>query len=159
MSGLTHQDKDGRIRMVDVSDKPVTTRRAVAEARLRMSQTAFDAILNGQGPKGDARQTAELAGIMGAKRTADLIPLCHPLPISKVTVAIDPVPGETAFRIRAEVRTDGKTGVEMEALTAASIAALTLYDMTKAIDKAMVIEAVELVEKSGGRSGDYRRED
>ncbi len=157
-TALTHQDEDGRNRMVDVGDKPVTTRRAIARAVLHMSAEAFAAVRDGQGPKGDALQTAELAGIMAAKRTADLIPLCHPLPLSKVRVAIEALEGQTAFEIRAEVRTDGKTGVEMEALTAASIAGLTLYDMTKAIDKTMRLDAVEVIEKSGGRSGDIRRD-
>lgn len=156
--GLTHQDADGRIRMVDVGDKPVTTRRAVAGAKISMSAEAFDAVRMGQGPKGDAVQTAELAGIMAAKRTSDLIPLCHPLSLSKVTLAIEPDEADRSFRIRAEVRTDGKTGVEMEALTAASVAALTLYDMCKALDKSMVIDAVQLIEKSGGQGGDYRRD-
>ena len=123
-----------------------------------MSEEAFNAVRDGQGPKGDAIQTAELAGIMAAKRTADLIPLCHPLPLTKAKLAIEPVPGETAFAITAEVRTDGKTGVEMEALTAASVAALTLYDMTKALDRTMRISDIVVAEKSGGRSGDYKRE-
>lgn len=157
-SKLTHQDEDGRIRMVNVGDKPVTTRRAVARAELHMSASAFEAIRDGQGPKGDALQTAELAGIMAAKRTSDLIPLCHPLPLTKVKMTIEPINDQSAFEIRSEVRTDGKTGVEMEALTAASIAALTLYDMTKAIDKSMRVEGLCLVEKSGGQSGDYRLE-
>ena len=157
-TALTHQDEDGRNRMVDVGDKPVTTRRAIARAVLHMSAEAFAGVRGGQGRKGDALQTAELAGIMAAKRTADLIPLCHPLPLSKVRVAIEALEGQTAFEIRAEVRTDGKTGVEMEALTAASIAGLTLYDMTKAIDKTMRLDAVEVIEKSGGRSGDIRRD-
>lgn len=156
--GLTHQDTDGRIRMVDVGDKPVTRRSARALARIRMSDNAFAAIRDGQGPKGDALQTAELAGIMAAKRTADLIPLCHPLPLTKVKVAIEPSGEAGVFEISASVRTDGKTGVEMEALTAASVAALTLYDMAKAIDTTMVIEQVALVEKTGGQSGDFKRE-
>lgn len=156
MSGLTHQDADGRVRMVDVGDKPVTRRTAVASARIEMNEAAFIAIRDGAGPKGDALKTAELAGIMAAKRTSDLIPLCHPLPLTKAKVAIEPV--ETGvFSIRAEVHTDGKTGVEMEALTAASVAALTLYDMAKALDKAMRISAVQLETKQGGQSGDYVR--
>ena len=156
--GLTHQDADGRIRMVDVGDKAVTARRALAGGRISMSAEAFEAVRDGQGPKGDAIQTAELAGIMAAKRTSDLIPLCHPLPISKARVSIEPLDAENAFDIRAEVRTDGRTGVEMEALTAASVAALTLYDMAKALDLAMVVGQVRLLEKSGGRSGDYIRD-
>jgi len=158
MSGLTHQDEEGRVRMVDVGDKPVTARRAVASARVEMSADAFAAIRDGAGPKGDALKTAELAGIMAAKRTADLIPLCHPLPLTKAKLAIETDEAGRAFRIRAEVATDGKTGVEMEALTAASVAALTLYDMAKALDKAIRITDVQLDAKSGGRSGDYRRE-
>jgi cyclic pyranopterin monophosphate synthase len=158
MSGLTHQDEDGRVRMVDVADKPVTQRRAVATARISMNSQAFEAIRDGVGPKGDARQTAELAGIMAAKQTSSLIPLCHPLPLTKVKVAIEPVTSGV-FEVRAEVRTDGKTGVEMEALTAASVAALTLYDMAKALDKSMQIDAVRLKEKQGGQSGDYQRAD
>ncbi|WP_412546744.1 cyclic pyranopterin monophosphate synthase MoaC [Maricaulis sp. MIT060901] len=158
-SGLTHQDSDGRIRMVDVGDKAVTTRTAIARARISMAPCAFRAIREGQGPKGDALQTAELAGIMAAKRTSDLIPLCHPLPLTKAHVSIEPVEGETAFEVRAQVRTDGKTGVEMEALTAASVAALTLYDMAKALDKSMTISQVQLVEKTGGKSGDFKRDE
>lgn len=158
-TGLTHQDAEGRIRMVDVGDKAVTRRTAVACARISMALDAFDALKKGQGPKGDALHTAELAGIMATKRTADLIPLCHPLPITKARVAIEPNDALSAFDIRAEVRTDGKTGVEMEALTAASVAALTLYDMAKALDKTMTISAVQLLEKHGGKSGDYVRAD
>jgi len=154
---LTHQDKDGRVRMVGVGEKPVSGRRAVAGARISMSKTAFAAIEAGQGPKGNALHTAEIAGIMAAKRTADFIPLCHPLPLTSVKVVIEPVHDHHAFDIRAEVKCDGKTGVEMEALTAASITALTLYDMTKALDKSMTISDVQLLEKSGGQSGDFRR--
>ncbi|RKQ96451.1 cyclic pyranopterin monophosphate synthase MoaC [Maricaulis maris] len=158
MSSLTHQDEEGRVRMVDVGDKPVTRRTASASARIEMSAEAFAAVRDGQGPKGDACRTAELAGIMGAKKTSDLIPLCHPLPITKVELAIEPVAGETAFAITATVRTDGKTGVEMEALTACSVAALTLYDMAKALDKGMRITAIQLDSKRGGKSGDWQRE-
>jgi cyclic pyranopterin phosphate synthase len=156
MSGLTHQDEEGRVRMVDVGDKPVTRRRAVASALVHMNGTAFAAIRDGAGPKGDAPKTAELAGIMAAKRTSELIPLCHPLPLTKVQVFIEPA-GESCFSVRAEVVTDGRTGVEMEALTAVSVAALTLYDMAKALDKGIRITDVQLEEKSGGRSGDYAR--
>jgi cyclic pyranopterin phosphate synthase len=155
MSGLTHQDKDGRVRMVDVGGKPVSTRLAIASARVFMNAAAFTAIRDGAGPKGDAIRTAELAGIMASKRTADLIPLCHPLP--RARVAIEPDDDAQAFLVRAEVATDGKTGVEMEALTAASVAALTLYDMAKALDKAIRITDVQLEEKRGGKSGDYVR--
>lgn len=158
MSGLTHQDEQGRVRMVDVGDKPVTARLAIASARVEMNAQAFAAIRDGAGPKGDALKTAELAGIMAAKRTADLIPLCHPLPLTKAKLSIEPDNARHAFDIRAEVSTDGKTGVEMEALTAASVAALTLYDMAKALDKAIRITDVQLEAKSGGRSGDYRRD-
>ncbi|MEE2527368.1 cyclic pyranopterin monophosphate synthase MoaC [Hyphobacterium sp. HN65] len=154
---LTHQDEDGRVRMVDVAAKPVTGRRAVAGAHIGMSADAFAAVRDGQGPKGNALYAAELAGIMAAKKTAELIPLCHPLPLTSVKVLIEPDGRKTGFDIRAEVLCDGKTGVEMEALTAASVAALTLYDMAKALDKSMTISAVCLLEKSGGRSGDYQR--
>jgi len=154
---LTHQDGEGRIRMVGVGGKSVTSRRALAGAHIAMSADAFKAIRDGQGPKGNALHTAELAGIMAAKRTADLIPLCHPLPLTSVKVSIEPDSDGNGFDIRAEVICDGKTGVEMEALTAASIAALTLYDMTKALDKSMTVSAIQLLEKSGGRSGDYKR--
>lgn len=156
---LTHQDSDGRIRMVDVGDKETTSRRAIARGRVTMSRLAFEAVRDGQGPKGDALATAELAGIMGAKRTSDLIPLCHPLPLTKARVKITAEDHSNAFLIQAGVRTDGKTGVEMEALTAVSIAALTLYDMVKAIDKSMSISDIVLVEKTGGKSGIYKRSD
>jgi cyclic pyranopterin monophosphate synthase len=152
---LTHQDEQGRVHIVDVADKTGTGRRAVAGAHISMSDTAFTAIRDGQGPKGNALHTAELAGIMAAKRTAELIPLCHPLPLTSVKVVIEADDAGGGFDIRATVKCDGKTGVEMEALTAASIAALTLYDMTKALDKSMTISAVRLLEKSGGRSGEY----
>ncbi|WP_421789186.1 cyclic pyranopterin monophosphate synthase MoaC [Hyphobacterium sp.] len=156
---LTHQDEQGRVRMVDVGEKASTERQATAGAHIAMSPAAFEAIRSGQGPKGNAIHTAELAGIMAAKRTTSLIPLCHPLPLSSVRVSIEPDSAGTGFDIRAAVRCSGKTGVEMEALTAASIAALTLYDMTKAIDKAMTISRLELLKKTGGTSGDYRRKD
>ncbi|ABI67001.1 cyclic pyranopterin monophosphate synthase MoaC [Maricaulis maris] len=156
---LTHQDEVGRVRMVAVGDKAASQRRAIAGARLSMTQTAFEAVRNGQGPKGNALYAAELAGIMAAKRTSDLIPLCHPLPLTSVKVSIEATDSDRAFEIRAEVTCDGKTGVEMEALTAASVAALTLYDMAKALDKSMVIDAVRLLEKQGGKSGDYHREE
>jgi cyclic pyranopterin phosphate synthase len=158
-TSLTHQDNEGRVRMVDVGDKTPSRRVAVAGARIDMSEAAFRAIRDGQGPKGDVLQTAELAGIMGAKRTSDLIPLCHPLPLTKAKVSIEAVNDAHAFIIRAEARTDGKTGVEMEALTAASVAALTVYDMAKAIDKSMMISDIRLLEKSGGKSGDYLYQD
>lgn len=154
---LTHQDGDGRVRMVDVGGKDASRRKAVAGARITMSPDAFAALRAGQGPKGDALHTAELAGIMAAKRTADLIPLCHPLPLTSVKVAIEAAAADHAFDVRAEVSCEGRTGVEMEALTAASVAALTLYDMAKALDRTMEIGSVRLIEKTGGKSGDYRR--
>jgi cyclic pyranopterin phosphate synthase len=157
MSALTHQDSDGRLRMVDVGDKAVTRRRAVAEAQIAMNTEAFTAVRDGQGPKGDVLKTAEIAGIMAAKKTSDLIPLCHPLPLTKLKVAIEPLASGDGFHITAEAQTDGKTGVEMEALTAASAAALTVYDMAKALDKSMEISGVRLVSKTGGKSGDYQR--
>ena len=150
---LTHIDESGRPRMVDVGEKPVTHRVAVAEAWVRMSTEAFEAIAGGQVAKGDVLAIAELAGIQGSKRTADLIPLCHPLPIDAVSVKVEAVDG--SIRIRATVSAHWRTGVEMEALAAASTAALTVYDMTKAIDKGMTIEGVRLLEKRGGRSGDW----
>ncbi|WP_417493854.1 cyclic pyranopterin monophosphate synthase MoaC [Maricaulis sp.] len=156
---LTHQDSDGRIRMVDVGGKDETERRAIASGRITMSQAAFEAVRDGQGPKGDALKTAELAGIMAAKKTSDLIPLCHPLPITKAKVVINASTTAPDFIIRAEVSTRGRTGVEMEALTAVSVAALTLYDMAKALDKSMRISDIVLDEKTGGKSGDYRRND
>nr|WP_294848171.1 cyclic pyranopterin monophosphate synthase MoaC [uncultured Sphingomonas sp.] len=155
MTDLTHLDENGRARMVDVGDKAVTDRRAVAEATLVCTPETLERVRAGTTPKGSVIATAELAGVMAAKRTADLIPLCHPLAISQVVVAIeidDTLPG---FAIRAEVRTSGRTGVEMEALTAVSVAALTLFDMLKAVDKAMVIGNVRVTAKAGGRSGDW----
>ena len=156
MSGLTHIDAEGRARMVDVSDKPATDREAVAEGFVRLAPETLALAVSGQGRKGDVRAVAEIAGVMGAKRTCDLIPLCHPLDISKAEVAVE-VAGER-LRVTARVRTTGRTGVEMEALTAVSVACLTLYDMLKAADRGMVIEDVRLLSKSGGRSGDWVRE-
>jgi cyclic pyranopterin phosphate synthase len=150
---LSHIDERGEPRMVDVSDKAVTAREAVARARITMSPEAFLAIKNATLKKGEALQVARLAGIMAAKRTAELIPLCHPLMLSHVDVNLTPV--SNGYDVEARVRTTGQTGVEMEALTAVSVAALTLYDMAKAVDKAMVIGDVRLVSKRGGRSGDY----
>lgn len=155
---LTHQDDDGRIRMVDVGAKAETERRAVATGRITMSDAAFQAVRDGQGPKGDALKTAELAGIMAAKKTSDLIPLCHPLPITQAKIAISASLQASEFIIRAEVSTRGRTGVEMEALTAVSVAALTIYDMAKALDKSMRISDIVLEHKTGGKSGDYQRE-
>lgn len=156
MSGLTHIDAEGRARMVDVSDKPATDREAVAEGFVRLAPETLALAVSGQGRKGDVRAVAEIAGVMGAKRTSDLIPLCHPLDVSKAEVAVE-VAGER-LRVTARVRTTGRTGVEMEALTAVSVACLTLYDMLKAADRGMVIEDLRLLSKSGGRSGDWVRE-
>ena len=156
MSGLTHIDAEGRARMVDVSDKPETAREAVAEGFVRLAPETLALAVSGQGRKGDVRAVAEIAGVMAAKRTSDLIPLCHPLDISKAEVAVDVDGGR--LKVTARVRTTGRTGVEMEALTAVSVACLTLYDMLKAADRGMVIEDVRLLSKSGGRSGDWVRE-
>lgn len=152
---LSHVDAHGRVKMVDVSAKPETHRVAIAEALVRMNREAIRAIRRRAVAKGDPLQAARIAGIAAAKRTADLIPLCHPLPLSSVDVDLEP--RRTGYRIRARVGTVGRTGVEMEALVAASAAALTMYDMLKAIDRAMVIGPVRLLEKRGGRSGTYRR--
>ena len=153
MSGLTHIDETGRARMVDVSDKAVTTREAVAEGFVRMTSETLALAVSGEGKKGDVRAVAEIAGVMAAKRTSDLIPMCHPLAISKVEVRVEP--GDGGLAVTARVRTTGRTGVEMEALTAVSVACLTLFDMLKAADRGMVIEAVRLVSKTGGKSGDW----
>lgn len=152
---LTHVDAEGRVRMVDVGTKPVTAREARARGAVTMSAGARRLVRAGGTKKGDALQAARLAGIMAAKRTADLIPLCHPLPLSYIEVELTAT--RTGFRIDAVARTTGQTGVEMEALTAVAGAALTLYDMVKAVDKAMVIGDICVVEKRGGRSGHYRR--
>ena len=154
MSALTHLDTEGRARMVDVSGKTATTREAVAEGMVRMSRATRDLAVSGQARKGDVRAVAEIAGVMAAKRAADLIPLCHPLALSSVQVAVTVV--DEGLRVTARVRTTGPTGVEMEALTAVSVACLTLYDMLKAAERGMVIEGVRLLEKSGGASGDWR---
>jgi cyclic pyranopterin phosphate synthase len=152
---LTHVDAKGRIRMVDVGGKPVTDREAVARGRIAMSAAARKQIRAGAVKKGDPLQAARLAGIMAAKRTSELIPLCHPLVLTHVSVELKPT--GTGYGIEARVRTSGQTGVEMEALTAVSVAALTLYDMVKAVDKTMTISDIELIEKKGGRSGHYVR--
>ena len=154
MSRLTHIDDHGRARMVDVTAKPATAREAVAKGLVRMSAATRELALSGQGKKGDVRAVAELAGVMAAKRTADLIPLCHPLALSKVEVTVEA--GDGGLGVTARVKTTGPTGVEMEALTAVSVACLTLYDMLKAAERGMVIEAVRLVEKTGGASGHWR---
>lgn len=158
-SQLTHLDREGRAAMVDVGDKATTHRVAIAGAAVRMAPATLQSITQGQMPKGDVFAVSRIAGIMAAKRCADLIPLCHPLPLTRVVVSLEADPELPGVRITAECRVTGKTGVEMEALTAASVAALTLYDMCKAIDRGMVIEAVALQQKSGGRSGDWVRAD
>ena len=154
-SALSHVDARGRVRMVDVSAKDETVRVAVAEGTVRINAAARRAIRDRTVAKGDPLQTARIAGIQAAKRTADLIPLCHPLPITSVDVTL--TARATGYAIEARVSTVGRTGVEMEALTAVSVAALTLYDMLKAVDRGMVIGPIQLREKRGGRSGDYRR--
>ncbi|MFQ3594485.1 MAG: cyclic pyranopterin monophosphate synthase MoaC [Sphingomonadaceae bacterium] len=153
MPDLTHLDAGGAARMVDVGDKAATKRIAIAEGRIRMNAAARTAIAQGEVPKGDVLAAARIAGILAAKRTSDLIPLCHPLPLDKVT--IDCTITADGVQVRAEARTTGRTGVEMEALTATCVALLTIHDMAKAIDKAMVIEGVRLLEKHGGKSGSF----
>jgi cyclic pyranopterin phosphate synthase len=154
--GLSHVDAKGRARMVDVAGKDVTHRRAVAEAFIAMKPETLAMIVEGRAPKGDVMAVARVAGIMAAKRTSDLIPLCHPLPLTHASVDLEP--GEGCIRVIATAETDGKTGVEMEALTAAGVAALTLYDMCKAVDRGMEIGQLRLLEKSGGASGLWTRE-
>ena len=155
MAGLTHFDAEGQAHMVDVSDKPVTARVAVAEGFVRMTPETLAAITGGAAKKGDVLGVARLAGIMGAKKTSDLIPLCHPLPITKVALELEPVADLPGIRIVATVKTGGQTGVEMEALTAVSTAALTVYDMVKAVDKSMEITGIRLLLKDGGKSGRF----
>ena len=152
---LTHLDSQGRANMVDVSDKAQTVREAVAEARVRMLPTTLQMIVDGEHPKGDVFAVARIAGIQAAKKTADLIPLCHPLMLTSVKVELQ-ADGEDAVLIRARCKLTGQTGVEMEAVTAASVAALTIYDMCKAVDRGMVIEQVRLLEKLGGKSGHFQ---
>lgn len=156
MSKLTHLDASGAAHMVDVSAKAVTSREAVAEGRISMSAEALAAVCEGAVKKGDVLATARIAGILAAKKTSDLIPLCHPLPITKV--ALDLMIEDQGVRAVATVRTAGQTGVEMEALTAVSVALLTIYDMAKAIDKAMTIHDIRLLTKTGGKSGDWHRD-
>lgn len=153
--GFTHLDAEGRPRMVDVGDKAVTRRVAVAEGRIVASPDTVRAIIEGTAPKGNVLTVAQLAGIMGAKRTADLIPLCHPLPLSSVEVELEADEALPGVRARATARVDARTGVEMEALTAVAVALLTIYDMCKARDRGMCIEAIRLVRKEGGRSGTW----
>ena len=155
MTRLTHIDDQGRARMVDVSDKAETVREAIAVGFVRMRPSTLELAIFGTGRKGDVRAVAEIAGVMAAKKTSDLIPLCHPLALSKVEVSVEPAEGGLA--VMARVKLKGQTGVEMEALTAATVALLTLYDMLKAVDRDMTIEAVRVVSKSGGRSGAWTR--
>lgn len=157
MNDFTHLDEAGRLRMVEVGDKPVTLRRAAASCRILVGPKVFPRLLAGDLPKGDVWAAARVAGIMAAKNTAQIIPLCHSLPLTGVDIEFTPEPEAQAVAIRAEVRTQARTGVEMEALVAASAAALTIYDMCKALDRGMVIQDLVLVEKSGGASGDYHR--
>ncbi|MDM9383243.1 cyclic pyranopterin monophosphate synthase MoaC [Chlorogloeopsis sp. ULAP01] len=156
-ANLSHLDGEGQAQMVDVSEKVPTVRQAVATARVRMLPETFAAIQAGNAPKGDVLGTARLAGIMAAKQTANLIPLCHPLPLQKVEVLLTPDAQLPGYQIQATVKTKAETGVEMEALTAVSVAALTLYDMAKALEKSIQIESIQLISKSGGKSGDYLR--
>ncbi|TNF18914.1 MAG: cyclic pyranopterin monophosphate synthase MoaC [Rhodobacteraceae bacterium] len=155
MADLTHFDAKGDAHMVDVSDKPVTARLATAEGYIRMARETFDIITEGRAKKGDVISVARLAGIIGAKQTSGLIPLCHPLPITKVAVDLTPDPDLPGLRLTATVKTTGQTGVEMEALTAVSVTALTVYDMAKAVDKAMEIGGIRVTLKDGGKSGRY----
>ncbi|MCU6452566.1 cyclic pyranopterin monophosphate synthase MoaC [Sphingomonas sp. A2-49] len=154
MSGLTHIDADGAAHMVDVGDKAATRRHAVATGRIAIEPAALAAIRAGAAKKGDVLAVARIAGIMAAKRTADLIPLCHPLPLTRVTVDLSP--DDSGITATALAATDGKTGVEMEALTAVSVALLTIYDMAKAMDRGMTISGIRVLEKAGGASGDWR---
>ena len=157
MSGrLSHLNDKGEARMVDVSAKDVTWRTAIAEGFVAMAPETLDLILEGKAEKGDVLAVARVAGIMGAKRTHELIPLCHPLPVTQVKLDFTPSRDPSGIAVRAAAKVEGKTGVEMEALTAVSVACLTLYDMCKAVDRAMSFSGIRLVEKTGGRSGDYR---
>jgi cyclic pyranopterin phosphate synthase len=155
MSGLTHFDDQGAAHMVDVSDKPATDRMAVAEGRVIMSAETLALVMQGTAKKGDVLGVARLAGIMGAKKTSDLIPLCHPLPVTKVALDLTPDPALPGVLVRATVKTSGQTGVEMEALTAVSVACLTIYDMLKAVEKGMEISGIRLLRKEGGKSGTW----
>src|ERR1700761_4847907 len=157
MGELTHLDKSGAARMVDVGDKPVTAREAVAEGRVRMAPETLQKALSGNAKKGSVTAAAEFAGVMAAKRTAELIPLCHQLPLSSIRLSIEPDEKNSALVVTAHARTTAQTGVEMEAMVAVSVACLTIYDMLKAADRAMVIGGVMLLEKRGGKSGEYIR--
>jgi len=158
MSELTHFNPAGEARMVDVGDKAVTRRRAVAEGTIRMAPTTLDLILAGGHRKGDVLGVARLAGIMGAKRTPDLVPLCHPLALTRVEIELETHVPDSSLHCRAVVETEGRTGVEMEALCAVQVCLLTVYDMCKAVDRGMTIDGVRLVEKVGGKSGHWRRD-
>jgi len=159
MNKLTHLDRNGAARMVDVSAKDTTEREASAEAVIVLSDEAYEAVVSGSGPKGDVFAAARIAGIMAAKKTSDLIPLCHPIALTKAGVDFEPMLERKAIRITASAKTIGQTGVEMEALTAVSVACLAIYDMAKAIERGMRIEGIRVVEKSGGESGHYRAKD
>lgn len=156
MSTLTHLDETGAAHMVDVGEKPVTAREARAESAITMLPATLAMLLDGEHPKGDVLATARIAGIMAAKKTHELIPLCHALNLTSIKVLLEPLPGGNGLRIEARCRLDGKTGVEMEALTAASVAALTVYDMCKAVDRGMTIDGTRVLEKHGGRSGHWQ---
>jgi cyclic pyranopterin phosphate synthase len=153
---LSHLNDKGEACMVDVSDKAVTSRTAIAEGFVAIAPETLDLILDGKAPKGDVLATARIAGIMGAKRTHELIPLCHPLPLTQVVLDFTPSREPSGIRVEATAKVEGKTGVEMEALTAVSIACLTIYDMCKAVDRAMTFSGIRLIEKTGGRSGPFR---
>jgi len=157
MSKLTHISASGDAAMVDVSEKDITSRTAIAEGRVVMKPETLELLVSGNAKKGDVLGAARIAGIMAAKRTHELIPLCHPLLLSKVTVDLTPDPALPGVHVRALAKVAGQTGVEMEALTAVSVACLTIYDMVKAVDRFMVIEGIGMVEKSGGKSGDWKR--
>jgi cyclic pyranopterin monophosphate synthase len=157
VSRLSHVDESGKARMVDVSDKPVTLRTATAEGSVRMSREAFQLIEDNAAAKGDVLGVAQVAGITAAKRTGELIPLCHPLGLDVIEVVVRPDPALPGVRVEATAKVAGRTGVEMEALTAVAVACLTVYDMVKAVDRAMVIESVRLMSKTGGTRGDWRR--
>ena len=153
---LSHLNEAGEARMVDVADKAVTERSATAEGFVSMAPETLDLILSGDAPKGDVLATARIAGIMAAKRTHELIPLCHPLPLTQVTVHFAPSRDPTGIRVEATAKVEAKTGVEMEALTAVSVACLTIYDMVKAVDRAIEFSGIRLIEKTGGRSGSFK---
>ncbi len=153
---LSHLNEAGEARMVDVSGKAATARSAIAEGYVAMAPETLDLILSGKAPKGDVLATARIAAIMGAKRTSELIPLCHPLPLAQVTVAFAPSRDPAGIRVEATAKVEGKTGVEMEALTAVTVACLTLYDMCKAVDRGMAFSGIRLIEKAGGRSGPFK---